>query len=402
MNKKSYTIPLLSTLVLIIITFVVQMTRNTGFDIRSKAAIGSPDIVENFEDTVTPLNIAYFPTPAVYTKPNASLVYVLPLVFAIEKTSLMTYPDAEKQIRDAIDNINGRMSAVGIKRQWKIDHFAPIYDKTIVTSCRAGNPNGKYLPIEFCNHNPNYVFVAVDETPGFNTGGGSIEWHGYNGLFGKQGVSVLGHELGHALGQPDFYHISISAENNMVNGEEYKPFTGYIMHNLTPGFFTEYDALMINKNKVTLPLMWATWLWYQPTVNKLKITDSNNTPVYCADVNVYTSNPSIIKGGYIDDRPEYSGRSDTQGMFTMGGNILGSNDWFALKAFLIKVTIEQTVTYAWLNTMDVNLAYLKGQKELATYPVKLNYVPSTKRACNTPTPIPNSPTPTPTPSGPYP
>lgn len=304
---------------------------------------------------------------------SSSGVIELPVVFAIENQTFAKYPDIQNLIANTVNEINSRLQAAGITKEWKIDHFAPNYDRNVDTGCRAINQNALFLPSEHCNHPDNYVFISVDEVSSGNYGGISIEWHGYNGLFGSQGVSVLGHEMGHALGLPDMYHISINGTNNAVNGQSYQPFSGYIMHNLTPGTFHPWDVVMINQQNHGLPYEWGTWLQYQPQNNFLLLLDKDGYPIENASVSIYTSNPSTVFGGGIDAIAEYSGTTDSSGFFYLSGNVLGMNDFLALKAFLIKIEFQTTIDYRWLNITDINLAYLSGNTGIAVFPFNTSF-----------------------------
>lgn len=321
-----------------------------------------------------------------------------PLVIAVEKSTLAKYPNIETQIQNAVTDINDRMAAVGILRVWYIDHFSLSYDKNTSTGCLATNPEGKNLPTEFCSHPKTYVFIAADETTGSNYSrreNPSVEWHGYNGLLGSQGISVLGHELGHVLGLPDMYHVSISAANNFINSAEYKPFTGYIMHNLTPGNFHPWDAEIVNRGGTTLPIPWNTWTLYQPTTNILKIFGINKLPLPDAQVYVYTSDPSSTPGGKIDTLAEYNGTTNNSGDFSLGSNILGTNALLSLKAFLIKIVYNLQTEYYWLNITDVNFAHWQGHTTTAIYSIQTTLgLPASPAPSPTP---PSSPVPTPTP-----
>lgn len=284
------------------------------------------------------------------------------LVFAIEQQTLALYPDIQQRIQNTVTNMNNRLTQAGILRSWSIDHFAPTYNKTSRTSCSAANPNGGYLPTEYCSHSASYVFIAVDETTGSNYSIASIpslEWHGYNGLWGSQGESVMVHELGHTLGLPDMYHISVNPENNLVNGQAYKPFQGYIMHNLTPGNYHPWDVEMVNRARTTLPIPWNAWTVYQTTNHQIKIVNAGR-PVVGASVQVYASNPSQATGGRIDTTAEYQGTTNSQGIINLGQSILGTNDFLALKAFLIKVTLNNQTEYFWMDITDVNEQFWSG------------------------------------------
>ena len=310
---------------------------------------------------------------------NASFKLVThDVIFAIEKQTRSKYGNIESQLQDTIALANKKMSAANILRKWRIIGFED-YDKKNVTTCPF---RGNYTPIKFCAHEPSFVYILADEQPSransVFAARPSIIWEGYNGLFSPTGKAALAHELGHVVGLPDKDHVSIKPQNNSVNGAEYVPFLGNIMHNLSQSGFDEWDKNITDRQPRSLPPIWSTWLTYQPQQNDLKLTNNQAQPLNGVQVQVFTSDPSKERGGFVDTTAEYSGSTNAQGIFSLGSNLLGNDNYLALKAFLIKATHNNITTYRWLNFTDINNKYFTGQTTNAVYTIDISPIDKIK------------------------
>lgn len=298
------------------------------------------------------------------------------LVFVIEKITEAKYLDVQELIGASVTELNQRFQISGISRTFVIEKFIQSYDKSVNTSCKAANTAGKNLPAEFCNHSNDYIYIAVDETGGSNyswTDKPSVEWHGYNGLFGYQGNSVFIHEVCHALGLPDLYFSKIDSATNLVNGLSYDPFAGKLMHNLTPGDLTEWDKEIVNRENKTFLTRRNSWIEYQPSTNTFKLIDNYGCLGKNIDISIYEASPDWSKQtSPLPAAPKYDGKTDVNGEFQVTGKILGSDAGKALKIFLIKVNAVGVTEYKWLDFRDINFAYWQGNTSNAVFEIRTN------------------------------
>lgn len=309
-------------------------------------------------------------------RPAQQEVIKHPVVFYIEKRVAERYPDAKARVETMVQQINEHMQKGRVKRQFVTDGIKG-YDKEEDTGClQPQNSGGRSLPKEYTSHPLHYILVAMNE----GAGGAnwpcpwisSIEVHGsrssptdrQKAIFNDRSMLVLCHEFGHLLGLPDFYALRIRKEDNAVNHEEvpnrrYDPFRGFLMDDLGP--FHPWDAEIINREILTLPVINHSWIDYQPENTVLRLVEKTGAPLKQAEVKVYRSERNNYYKQTIKPSPYCAGRTDSSGQISLGPNVLGVDPFQALRFFLVEIKHGERATYAWFSFLEVNFAFWRGE-----------------------------------------
>jgi hypothetical protein len=140
--------------------------------------------------------------------------------------------------------------------------------------------------------------------------------------------------------------------------------------NLIAGFRVEFGAFgKYDRNFFYLDDM--------PEENRLMLKDTAGQILASADVRIYQSQLNEpLFGKFFDNEPDLSCTSDANGQvlvgknpFTSGGHINSSN-W----VIVIRVEHEGRVGYTFMESAWFNLAYWRGETELADYEIEVNLV----------------------------
>lgn len=183
------------------------------------------------------------------------------------------------------------------------------------------------------------------------------------------------HELGHQIGRIDLYCLDVKAEQNEVNGEAYRSKTEWgMMHRgiYLPQdevhFFCEHTAASLNRDKGVRRGHFGEYLLDIPEQNWLQIVDSLHHPLSDLQVNVYQAEPHGYTEKKIKPPPKLSGKTDAKGLFPLGANPFGEiNNWGTNGILLVEIIKNNRKQYRWLEIVDFNLEYWRGNQEKAVY-----------------------------------
>ena len=185
------------------------------------------------------------------------------------------------------------------------------------------------------------------------------------------------HELGHQVGRIDLYCIDVTAAQNEVNGEAYRSNSqwgmmhrGIYLPEEEVHFFCEHIAASFNRDRGVRRGHFGEYLLDIPKSNFLKIVDSLYKPLANTPINVYQAEPHGYTEKKIAPPPKFSGETDTEGLFSLGENPFGEiNNWGTNGIFLIEIIKDNKKQYHWLEIVDFNLEYWRGNKDSAVYKI---------------------------------
>jgi hypothetical protein len=210
-------------------------------------------------------------------------------------------------------------------------------------------------------------------------------------LFGPEWP--LFHELGHQLGQPDYYLLPINADRNKVApGVGYWPphgyedtmmFSGNWSHDANLGqdkvkwdsayrFWGEHAAAALNRDLYVRRGFFGNFLVDIPAKQSFKIVDESGKPLPGAKVELFRSFSREYGNGSIPEKPALAGSTDSKGIWMLTRRPYGFiSNWTANGTLFFRVTSDGKERYGWMNITDFNLEYWRGHKDVGEYTLQV-------------------------------
>jgi hypothetical protein len=201
------------------------------------------------------------------------------------------------------------------------------------------------------------------------------------------------HELSHQIGVIDDYQFITEPEDNKINGVGFNYRNSGLMGGGEVGdgratgalysLYSPSNVLGLNATKGKRRGFFGEYLFAMPKQSRLQIVDADGKPISGAEVKVYQT-----KGRKIGGEPDSQGKTDAQGMFaltnkkipggpltTATGLTLRDNPFGFIHVVGFNGVILVTVRaggkdlYGFTSVPEFNVAYARGEKDLATIPV---------------------------------
>jgi hypothetical protein len=273
-------------------------------------------------------------------------------------------------------------------------------DKVTVLPNGFRDPGGTHAPIDNVTSGWDGVWgftngLMAKNDKGLNFYEANPQW-----LLGPEWP--LHHELGHQLGQPDYYLLPVSKENNRaLPGVPYDPpawfdsqmmFSGNYYHDEQIGkgrgvwdsghrFWGQHAARAFNRDATVRRGFFGTFLVDIPKANRFTFVDESLQPIVDARVEVYPAVSQGYGGAFFPAKPRFTGSTDAAGSWLLNRSpydvVLNWTSNGALQFVVTPTTGPQRVGF--LNITDFNLAYWRGHTKEAGYTVKTATVESLKR-----------------------
>ena len=193
------------------------------------------------------------------------------------------------------------------------------------------------------------------------------------------------HEIGHQFGIIDLYTLNLDPGSNYVNGLGYSAMAG--LWNGCSHFVSEHTALAMNHWNGKRRGYFGQYQFCVPTTNKMLFYDTEGQPLSGANVTVYQKINTSTNGDHVPNIPKFTGTTDANGIYTIPNVYLAFKNlfWTAIGddiydnpfgyiwcvghngLLLFKIEKGGAVDYQWLDILECNIAYWKGNTAQATY-----------------------------------
>lgn len=227
--------------------------------------------------------------------------------------------------------------------------------------------------------------------------GKEADWDRYVDTFVGQIDWGLIHELSHQLGVIDEYRLNVDRPfQNLVSGTRHdfhRPGLmggAYVAEGYDDHFYESHTAGFLNRNLHFRRGFFGEYLFDTPQKTFLKVFDGTGAPLADAEVKVYQKDLATEQ---IFPQPTFTGRTDrngvmalpnrpVQGTTTATGHTLRPNPFGQINVvgpnatMLIELAKWGQKDYRWLEVIQLNEAFWKGQQKSATFELRTRLFPS--------------------------
>lgn len=209
------------------------------------------------------------------------------------------------------------------------------------------------------------------------------------------------HELGHyLLGAIDLYAFDVQGGDvdllddygTPIAGTPELPYIAWdvvyytsrlydVMHVPTPySVFSDHTAYYLNQ-AYPAGVRHHDWVHYWldiPAQTRLRVLNNDGQPMAGIEVSVYQAVVGDGSSGPysqdFDNIPDIIGVTDSHGVLTLGNAPFGDIETIGSPAGIVLIKLEQPTTgelaYVWLELIDVNLAYWRGETDVYTHDIR--------------------------------
>ena len=232
------------------------------------------------------------------------------------------------------------------------------------------------------------LFIYVSKDSGWYTGGTcpaiGLRYENNWSLFSYGGIRAFSHELGHFRGVQDFYRMDVPGPKNSVSRLQHKSSMLRICRGDVPSdeimqspyeldtCFSEYSRYVINEYANETFTDFAERMFKEvPAKNYIKLVDQNNKPISSALIKVYTNTYNPLDfDSMIEDIPEVTGTTDPEGRFLFASRESNGSLDLKFDVLHISATSNDITKYAWIEIIELNNAFRKGNNESYDYVLK--------------------------------